>query len=95
MLAASSACVPAVFEYAVFMLGSCRGRSCCEDVRMQKQAPGHRSYVLCAEKVCQQAVLLCMSWYKFRNVQIPILGVAVNKVPVRDLAIATSQLKQR
>lgn len=27
--------------------------------------------------------------------QIPILGVAVNKVPVRDLAIATSQLKQR
>lgn len=30
-----------------------------------------------------------------KNLQVPILGVAVNKVPARDLAITTSQLKQR
>lgn len=29
------------------------------------------------------------------NLQVPILGVAVNKVPARDLAITTSQLKKR
>jgi hypothetical protein len=29
------------------------------------------------------------------TLQVPILGVAVNKVPARDLAITTSQLKQR
>lgn len=27
--------------------------------------------------------------------QVPILGVAVNKVPARDLAISKSQLQQR